>query len=99
MPVVGFLSPVSPDTYTRPLAAFRAGLREVGYTEDQNVAIQYRWAKGEDDRLPAMAAGLAKRSVAVIAATSDPAAQAAKSATRTIPIVLRSANDPVDRGL
>jgi putative ABC transport system substrate-binding protein len=99
IPVVGFLSPASADTYTRPLSAFRAGLKETGYIEDQNVSIEYRWAKGEYARLAAMAADLAKRNVAVIAATSDTSAQVAKLATTKIPIVFSSANDPVDRGL
>ena len=100
MPVIGVLSTGSPSASWGPIMdAFRQGLSEAGYVEGQNVAIEYRWAEGHYDRLPALAADLVGRKVDLIMANSPPSALAAKSATSTIPIVFRSGADPVGDGL
>lgn len=99
MPVVGFLNPGSPGSLRQQFAAFHAGLKESGYVEGRNVAIEYRFAEGQFDRLPALAAELARRRVDVIVVTSNPGALAAKQATATIPIVFSVGSDPVELGL
>jgi len=96
-PLIGWLSNASPDVYTVRLDAFRQGLKQVGYIEGQNLDIEYRWAEGQNDRLPILAAELVQRQVAVIAAAGGtPAALAAKAATQTIPIVFAVSVDPVE---
>ena len=103
MPVIGYLGSASPGPaapYLATLAAFRQGLSETGYVEGQNVAIEYRWAEGRYDRLPAMATDLVARKVDVIASVGGiPSALAAKSATATIPIVFMVGVDPIESGL
>src|SRR2546421_3024220 len=98
MPVIGFLNSASPDGYEPMVAAFHQGLKETGYVERQNVAIEYRWAGAQYDQVPAMAAELVRRQVAVIVANT-PGNLAAKAATTTIPIVFTTAGDPVQIGL
>ena len=98
-PVIGFLNVASARGYESQVAAFLKGLREEGFIDGQNVMVEYRWADGQNDRLPAMAADLVRRQVAVIAATTTPAALAARLATTTIPIVFEGGMDPIRVGL
>ena len=99
IPVLGFLNVASPQTYARQLSAFRKGLEEAGFVDGRNVTIEYDWADGHNDRLSAMVADLVQRHVTAIAATSTPAALAAKAATSTIPVVFETAGDPIQLGL
>jgi putative tryptophan/tyrosine transport system substrate-binding protein len=99
MPVIGFLNPASPDAFADRLRAFRQGLKDTGYVEGENVAIVYRWAEDQLDRLPALAADLVRRQVAVIATVTSHSTFAAKAATTSIPIIFSLAEDPVRLGL
>src|SRR5262249_33131899 len=98
MPVVGFLNGASPDGYVPMVAAFRQGLKEAGYVEGQNVAVEYRWAEGQYDRVPVIALELVDRRVAVLVANT-PRVLAIKAAITTPPIVFTTAGDPVQIGL
>jgi len=99
MPLVGFLSSASPEAFTPYLDAFLLGLDQAGFVEGRNFAIVYRWARGRDHQLPALAAELLERKVAVIAASGEPAVMAAKAATATTPIIFLIDGDPVRLGL
>jgi putative ABC transport system substrate-binding protein len=100
MPVIGFLNPQSPDAYAEPLRGLRQGLKDAAYVEGENLAIEYRWGDNQIERLPALAADLVRRRVAVILTTGGPSsARAAKAATTTIPVVFNMAADPVELGL
>jgi len=95
-PVIGFLSSTSAEAYATRVAAFHRGLNDAGFTEGHNVVIEYHWAEGQYDRLPAMAADLVRREVSVMVAITTPAAIAAKAATITIPIIFEMGTDPVE---
>jgi putative ABC transport system substrate-binding protein len=99
VPTIGFLSSLSPDGFTERLRAFRQGLKETGHVEGETVAIEYRWAQNQGDRLPALAADLVSRRAAVIMAPQTSSALAAKAATTSIPIVFLVGGDPVALGL
>jgi ABC-type uncharacterized transport system substrate-binding protein len=98
MPVIGFIDPRSPDGMTERLRGFRQGLKDTGYVEGETVAIEYRWAEGQNDRLPTLATDLVRRRVTVIVAGAGIAALAAKTATTTLPIVFSVGEDPVNQG-
>src|SRR5262249_28862655 len=99
MPVIGYFSSRSAESETENASAFRRGLEETGYLEGQNVGIEFRFSNGQDDRLPALAADLLSRPVAVLVATDTPSALAAKAASTSIPIVFVTGGDPVKLGL
>jgi putative ABC transport system substrate-binding protein len=99
MPVIGFLRNTAATGYNPIVTAFARGLKEAGFVDGQNVAIEYRWADNQNDRLPALAADLIRRQVTVIVAAGIPAALAAKAATTTIPIAFEIPADPVEVGL
>jgi ABC-type uncharacterized transport system substrate-binding protein len=97
MPVVGYLDPRSPDAISERLRAFRQGLKEAGFVEGENVAIEYRWAENQLDRLPTLSADLVRRQVTVITPAGTPSIFAAKAATSTIPIVFMTGDDARSR--
>ena len=98
LPIIGFLSSASPANRASLITAFRQGIREGGYIDGKSVAIEYRWAEDQYDRLPDLGADLVRREVAVITSTDSPSTVAAKAATTTIPIVFMSGGDPVQLG-
>src|SRR5262252_4010543 len=99
MPVIGFMHSQSSDAYGTVLTGFRQGLKDAGYVEGQNVAVEYRWANDQLDRLPALAADLVRRAAVIVAGGGAPSTLAARSATATVPIVLVTGSDPVALGL
>src|SRR4051794_32603286 len=99
MPLIGFLNSQTLDMFAEPLRGFRRGLKESGFVEGENVAVEYRWAENQTDRLPALAAELVRRPVAIITALGSPPVLAAQAATNTIPIVFNIGDDPVRLGL
>jgi putative ABC transport system substrate-binding protein len=99
LPIIGFTGGDSPESWVVILRAFRLGLKATGFIEGQNVAIEYRWTEGHNDKLPALTADLVSRQVAVIVASTTPSVLVAKAATKTIPIVFFTAGDPIDLGL
>src|SRR5262249_24258381 len=99
MPVIGFLGSDTPDLYIARLRSIRLGLKDAGFVEGQNLAIEYRWAEGRNDRLPELAADLVRQQVAVIATSTTPAALALKATNANIPVVFFVAGDPIALGL
>jgi putative ABC transport system substrate-binding protein len=99
IPTIGWLDFESPEAARESIPAFKRGLAEIGYVEGRNVVVEYRWAEAHNDRLPALAADLVRRQVAVIVALTTSSALAAKAATQTIPVVFRMGSDPVEIGL
>jgi putative tryptophan/tyrosine transport system substrate-binding protein len=100
VPVIGFLNSQSAAPFSHMVAGFRRGLRDAGFLEGQNIAIEYRWAEGRYDRLPALASDLVRQGPAVLVATGgEPAALAAKDATQVIPVVFLVGGDPVRQGI
>src|SRR4051812_17644740 len=100
IPVIGYIHPTSPAESANLLAAFRNGLMEAGYVENQNIAIEFRWAERQYDRLPALADDLVRRHVAAIVAVGgDPVVLAAKQATTTVPVIFNTGSDPVKLGI
>ena len=99
IPLVGFLNAASLNEYRPMVDAFHQGLQESGYVDGLNMTIEYRWAEGQYDRLPSLAADLVQQKVTVIAATTTPAALAAKAVTSTVPIVFTTGSDPIKLGL
>jgi putative tryptophan/tyrosine transport system substrate-binding protein len=99
VPVIGFISSLSPESARDSVVAFHCGLNELGYIEGQNVTVEYRWAQGQYDRLPPLADELVRRQVTVIFATGSALVLAVKAATSTIPLVFHVSADPVELGV